>query len=70
MFNEYKGNIPGEIIMNNNDLCDFIMHVKKNEDIYQKERLEKMKLYHEYTDGKSSCRVVDLFLEIIKKGKE
>ena len=69
MFDDYKGNVPGEIIMNNNDLCEFINHVNDNKDLYKKERMIKRKQYHEYLDGNASKRVVDFFLDIIKKGK-
>ena len=68
LFDSYKNNVPGDVINNNKDLCQFIINVSNNKDLYKKERIEKAKLYHEYNDGNSSKRVADLFEDILKKG--
>lgn len=60
---DYYSIVKGEYIYNTDGLCNFIQKLAKNKDDKRQERLNCLKTYHTYCDGKSSERVY----EFIKK---
>lgn len=49
----------GEKLYNDEDFCSFITRLAAGEDVLQQERSEVKNMIHNFTDGKSSVRVVD-----------
>lgn len=60
MYDNYEENIVGEYLYNFGDLITFIDNVSHDIDEKYDIRMDKLKLYHKYIDGKSSYRVVEL----------
>lgn len=63
--NNYQDDIVGEYIYNYNDLEKFIKNVANGDDKLYAKRMDKLKIYHEYLDNKSSERIVNFFLDKI-----
>lgn len=68
-FNEYKLGfsvehveelMPGKPIFNIEDFLDYIFTVKKEEDIFWRERREVMNLTHDYPDGHNAERLCEM----------
>lgn len=56
----------GEKIYNTDDLCDFIGRVADGKDLLKSERANLINYCHDYTDGKSTQRIVDFIIERTK----
>lgn len=69
-FDNFEENVAGEYIYKFDDLIKFIKNVIDNNDITYEKRMEKKKLYHNYSDGKSSKRVLEILTDKMKKNKK
>ncbi|MGN1299252.1 MAG: CDP-glycerol glycerophosphotransferase family protein [Candidatus Scatovivens sp.] len=55
---DYYNTIKGHYIYELNELINFIENISNNNDIYYEQRKKVLEKYHQYTDGKSTERVV------------
>ena len=58
VFDNYEENVAGEYIYEFKDILTFIHNVRTENDISYERRMEKIPIYHKYTDDKSSDRII------------